>query len=183
MPPRWALGYLQSTRHFESRADVLGLADTLREKNLPCDALIFLSTYGEALGWNIGVGHLGYQPSLFADPSELIGSLHERGFRVITHEYPASCTTHRRSTREAAEKGYLLDDGYRSSEPAPSRVRPITIEGQRYLDFARPEVGAWWWDRHAALCADGVDGWWLDGGEGPRRRRGGYLGLHNRYDL
>jgi alpha-glucosidase (family GH31 glycosyl hydrolase) len=181
MPPRWALGYLQSTRHFESRADVLGLADTLREKNLPCDALIFLSSYGEALGWNIGVGHLDYQPSLFADPSELIGSLHERGFRVMTHEYPVLHATSPLYD-EAAENGYLLDDGYGQGTRAEPRQTDYH-QGQRYLDFARPEVGAWWWDRHAALCEDGVDGWWLDGGEGPDGAVEGDPGLHNRYDV
>ena len=50
LPPRWALGYLQSTRHFEDSSEVLQLPRTMREKSIPCDALIFLSTYGDAIG-------------------------------------------------------------------------------------------------------------------------------------
>src|SRR5216683_2600548 len=56
LPPRWALGFLQSTRHFKDTAELRALPRTIRERRIPCDALIYLSTYGEALGWNRGVG-------------------------------------------------------------------------------------------------------------------------------
>jgi len=52
LPPRWALGFLQSTRHFDDTAELQRLPRTLREKRIPCDALIYLSSYGEAKGWN-----------------------------------------------------------------------------------------------------------------------------------
>ncbi len=65
MPPRWALGYMQSSRHFVDAAEVCDLATQFRSKRLPCDALIFLSTYGDAKGWNRGVGHLEFEPHVF----------------------------------------------------------------------------------------------------------------------
>src|SRR5918998_685861 len=37
MPPRWALGFLQSTRFFESTQDILDLAREIRERRFPCD--------------------------------------------------------------------------------------------------------------------------------------------------
>ena len=40
MPPRWALGFLQSTRHFDDTAELRRLPRTIREKRIPCDALI-----------------------------------------------------------------------------------------------------------------------------------------------
>jgi alpha-glucosidase (family GH31 glycosyl hydrolase) len=40
MPPRWALGYLQSSRHFDGTDEVRGLARTFRDNGLPCDALM-----------------------------------------------------------------------------------------------------------------------------------------------
>src|SRR5262245_40517180 len=84
MPPRWALGFLQSTRHFDSTAELRQLAHTLREKRIPCDALIFLSTYGEALGWNCGVGHLEFQPTLWSDPSALLEEMRaRRGTKIV----------------------------------------------------------------------------------------------------
>jgi alpha-glucosidase len=185
MPPRWALGYMQSTRHFDGPDEVLTLATTFREKELPCDTLIFLSTYSDGKGWNRAVGTLDYQPSIFPDPTSILGSLKARGFRVITHEYPA---VHDSSPlfASAVEQGFLLNDGYERVTPA---TRPSTnyYEGQRFIDFENPTVGRWWWDNHRGLIADGVEGWWLDGGEGPTapdvlsRPRG--AALHNRFDL
>src|SRR5262245_34680893 len=78
LPPRWALGYLQSTRHFDDTAEVSRLPRTIREKRIPCDGLIYLSTYGEALGWNRGVGHLEWQPELWPDPRAAVDEARRR---------------------------------------------------------------------------------------------------------
>jgi len=123
LPPRWALGFLQSTRHFEDTEELRRLPRTIREKRIPCDGLIYLSTYGEAKGWNRGVGHLGFQPTLWPDPPALIDEARRQHFEIITHEYPV---LHEQSPlfAEAEAKGYLLDEGYgRGSETAPSPAR------------------------------------------------------------
>ena len=89
LPPRWALGYLQSTRHWDDADEIRALARTLRERRIPCDALVFLSTYGEAKSWNVGVGHLEFEPDLFRDAAGLLRELQEDlGYRLVTHEYP-----------------------------------------------------------------------------------------------
>src|SRR5215467_823608 len=44
LPPRWALGFLQSTRHFDDTAELRRLPRTIRDKRIPCDAPIYLST-------------------------------------------------------------------------------------------------------------------------------------------
>ncbi len=174
LPPRWALGYLQSTRHVAATGDYDELAAGFRERGLPCDGIVLLSTYGAAQGWNRGVGHLEPREPGFA---ALVDRLHARDLHVVTHEYPvlhAASPCH----AEAAAKHYLAAEGYPEVAPA-ERTATSYHDGQRYLDFARPEVGDWWWDRHAALVAAGVDGWWLDGGEGPQSP----CDAHNRYDL
>ncbi|TCR65350.1 TIM-barrel domain-containing protein [Bosea sp. BK604] len=185
MPPRWALGYLQSTRHFESTEEVLGLARSFRDKRIPCDAIIFLSTYGQAQGLNSGVGHLAFHPALFADPAATLGELRDAHFRVFSHEYPV---LHRLSPLfpEAEREGFLLDYGY--PEKATSGQNAVAYkEGQLYLDFSRPEVRSWWWKHHQELRECGIEGWWLDGGEGPPADVSLHAGpatvLHNRFDL
>ena len=185
MPPRWALGYLQSTRHFNGHEEVRALATSFRDKKLPCDALIFLSTYNDSKGWNRAVGSLDYEPSVLPEPRTMIPALKEMGFRIVTHEYPV---VHEDSPLHAGavEQGFLLDDGYERVTPA---TRPSTDyhEGQRFIDFENPAAGRWWWDAHRGLNVDGVEGWWLDGGEGPTARdvleRPGGRVLHNRFDL
>jgi alpha-glucosidase (family GH31 glycosyl hydrolase) len=184
LPPRWALGFLQSTRHFEDTAEIFQLPRTLREKRIPCDGIVLLSTYGDFTGWNRGVGHLEFQPDLLPDPAALLTTLQEQGFQLITHEYPV---LHEASPlfTEAQAQGYLLDEGYEQVRPA-SRPTTNFQEGQRYIDFSNPAAGAWWWGQHRALADLGVAGWWLDGGEGPsaeaRLQGGAGLTLHNLYD-
>ena len=186
MPPRWALGYMQSSRHFHDREELRRLPDTLREKRLPCDTLIFLSTYGEAKGWNRAVGRLECEPSLIPEPEAFFGDLRRRHFHVMTHEYPV---LHPASPLfpEAEAMEYLVDAGYAQAPPPGQRAPATYQEGQRYLDFSQPAVREWWWRQHRDLARCGVDGWWLDGGEGPpsRARLAGGSGavLHNRYDV
>ena len=185
MPPRWALGYLQSTRHFDNTEEIGSLGATLRERRIPADAVIFLSTYGHARGWNRGVGHLEFEPELFADPAAVLGALSERHLHTVSHEYPV---VHEGSElyAEAVARGYLLEHAYPRTQPAtPDAV--VYREGQRFIDFSRPHIRAWWWDAHRHLCDLGIAGWWLDGGEGPpagTALAGGDAALvHNRYDL
>jgi alpha-glucosidase (family GH31 glycosyl hydrolase) len=181
MPPRWALGFLQSTRHFEDTAELRRLPRTIRDKQIPCDALIYLSSYGEAKGWNIGVGHLQFQPELWDKPESLLAEARAQHFQVITHEYPV---LHEASPlfAEAESRGYLLTTGYERGTGGVANYR----QGQRHLDFSNPAVGAWWWAAHSELVGLGVGGWWLDGGEGPpataKLAAGDGTRLHNIYD-
>jgi len=193
MPPRWSLGYLQSTRFFENADDLLSVARTMREKQLPCDALIFLSTYGPSQGWNAGVGHLGFHPKLWAEPQKLMSELQESlGFKVVTHEYPV---LHPDAPQyaEAEQRGYLLDVAYPAPPPSTTDT-PGAIpraqryaENQRFVDFTNPDARSWWWEQHRHLVQLGVAGWWLDGGEGPSARTEMHAGdavlLHNVFDL
>jgi len=184
LPPRWSLGFLQSTRHFTDTAEVRGLAASLRERRIPCDGLVFLSTYGDAMGWNRGVGHLEFQPQLMPQPAELLAELRAANYQVIIHEYPV---LHEESPlfAEALEHGYLLAEGYERLNPLD---RPTTNfhEGQRFIDFSHPGARTWWWEHHRPLADLGVGGWWLDGGEGPPASAALHGGngrtLHNLYD-
>ena len=168
MPPRWSLGYLQSTRHFESADELRRLPAMFREKRLPCDAIILLSSYGEAKGWNQGVGSLDWHPELAPDPEKLLREFHARQFHAITHEYPVL----RRESplyAEAEARGFLLDFAY--PDTPHERRTPVTyMTGQRFIDFSQPAARTWWWAQHRDLVQAGVDGWWLDGGEGPAAR-------------
>jgi len=131
------------------------------------------------------VGRLDWHARLAPDPGKLVGELRAQHFRAITHEYPV---LHRESPlhAEADAKGFLLDYAY--PETPIERRSPVTyMTGQRFIDFSQAAARAWWWAQHRDLARAGIEGWWLDGGEGPpaetQLHAGTGAALHNRYDL
>jgi len=85
MPPLWALGYQQSHRTLAGREEVLEEAKTFREKQLPCDALIYLGTGFCPSGWNTGHGSFAFNENVFPDPVAMIRQLHQEHFKVVLH--------------------------------------------------------------------------------------------------
>ncbi|MEM2569310.1 MAG: glycoside hydrolase family 31 protein [Candidatus Bathyarchaeia archaeon] len=183
LPPKWALGYIQSTRHFTNEQEIFSLARTFRDKKIPCDAIIFLSTYGDQKGWNKDVGYLDFG-DLWKNPKVIIDELHKLGFRVILHEYPV-VDPNAQQCSEGLRNKYLIPEH-------PPR-KTWHLSGRFIIDFTHPEAGLWWWNQRQHLLELGVDGWWLDGGEGPEEWlhpediRDGYKGSweywHNLYDF
>jgi alpha-glucosidase/alpha-D-xyloside xylohydrolase len=85
MPPKWALGYFQSHRTLAGSEEPLQIAQTFRNKKLPCDALIYLGTGYCTNGWNTGHGSLEFNSNAFDHPAEQLKALHDLNFKVILH--------------------------------------------------------------------------------------------------
>ena len=89
MPPKWALGYIQSHRTLSSEADILAEAQTFREKKLPCDGFIFLGTGFCPAGWNFGHDSFQFNTNVFTqEPAPVIEALHAQHLHVILHIVP-----------------------------------------------------------------------------------------------
>jgi len=103
MPPKWALGYMQSHRTVAGPQEVLAVAKTFREKKLPCDALIYLGTGYCPAGWNKGHGSIEFNPKTFDRPEEMIRALHADHFKVVLHVNRAPKDLHGNSVSEALD--------------------------------------------------------------------------------
>jgi hypothetical protein len=136
LPPLWTLGYQQSHRTLASRDEVVGIAKTFREKNLPCDALIYLGTGFTNSGWNATNGALSFNRSIFTDPKGLIDELHAHHFRVVLHSV-------------------ILTRALRGS-----------VNDRCDLSRYDEEEAGCYWNTHRKTYALGVDGWWPDEGDG-----------------
>ncbi|MGE0821851.1 MAG: TIM-barrel domain-containing protein [Candidatus Binatia bacterium] len=150
LPPRWVFGLLQSRYGYRSREELETIAQTFREKRLPCDALI-LDVF-----WFQEMGDLAFQPFDWPDPPEMIAQLKEQGFRVMVIEEPY-VTTKSRNYPEAAVKGYLAkryDGSAYTFDFWPGECA--------LLDFSNPETRAWWAAKHQPLIELGIAGWWTD---------------------
>ncbi|MGB7284678.1 MAG: TIM-barrel domain-containing protein [Candidatus Acidiferrum sp.] len=135
MPPLWSFGYQQSHRTLASRDEVLAEAKTFREKKLPCDVLIYLSTGFCPSGWNTENGSFAWNSRVFPDPKEILNDLHKDNFRAVFHVV-------------------ILSDNLRGS------VRD-TCELSRFDE----EEASCYWDAHRKDFALGIDGWWPDEGD------------------
>jgi alpha-glucosidase (family GH31 glycosyl hydrolase) len=152
MPPRWSLGYLQSSRTLAGRDEVMSVAKTFRDKRLPCDGLIYLGTEFTPSGWNTRNGEFSWHPTNFPDPQRMIEELHAQHFKVIFH---------------VVIEGRRLTGTVNDPCTAPP-IPPGRLAG------SEGQLGQWpperqiscYWPAHKPLVDLGVDGWWPDQGDG-----------------
>lgn len=103
LPPKWVFGYVQSHRTLAGPEVPLRVARTFREKNLPCDAVIYLGTGYAPSGWNTGHGSLTFNPKVFDRPAEQIAALHALNFKVVVHVNGAPADLFGQSVGEASD--------------------------------------------------------------------------------
>jgi alpha-glucosidase (family GH31 glycosyl hydrolase) len=104
MPPKWTMGYMQSHRTLAGPEEVLQVARTYRQKQLPCDALIYLGTGYCPAGWNTGHGSLEFNPKTFDQPQQMIQQLHDQHFKVVLHVNQAPQGLHGLSMTETSDE-------------------------------------------------------------------------------
>jgi alpha-glucosidase (family GH31 glycosyl hydrolase) len=137
LPPLWSFGYQQSHRTLAGRDAVLAELKTFREKQLPCDAMIYLGTGFCPSGWNTDNGEFGFNTRVFPDPEAMFDQMHADHFKVVLHvAYPTGIP---RMEGTVADKC----DPTRRAETQPSC----------------------YWEMHRPVFALGVDGWWPDEGD------------------
>ena len=131
MPPIWTLGYQQSHRTLASREEIMGIAKTMREKKLPCDALIYLGTGWCPSGWNTGHGSFTWNSAAFPDPAKMLQEMHDLDFKVVLHAvYPPTDLYGR-----AGDQGVPPDDKNSAANYWAT-----------HLEVARLGVDGWWPD-------------------------------------
>jgi alpha-glucosidase/alpha-D-xyloside xylohydrolase len=129
MPPKWVLGYMQSHRTLASPQEPAQIAKTFRDKQLPCDAVIYLGTGYCPAGWNVGHGTLEFNPKTFDQPGKNLAALHDLRFKVILHINRAPKDLFGASVAEKSD--------------APQHIRNYWA---RHREAFKLGVDAWWPD-------------------------------------
>lgn len=89
LPPRWALGYMQSHRTLKNENQIIEIVKTFREKKIPLDAVIYLGTGFCPRGWNTPQPSFEFNPEVFrSDHKKVIEKLHELNVKVVLHIVP-----------------------------------------------------------------------------------------------
>lgn len=139
LPPKWALGYMQSHRTIEDETQLLNIIDTFRTKRIPVDAVIYLGTGFAPRGWNTPQPSFTFNPDVFKrDPKDVIADMHARHVKVVVHIVPFD--------RDR------LPSLHGSIPPTPGEA----------LDAGHIES---YWQQHVGLVDAGIDAFWPDEGD------------------
>jgi len=139
MPPKWALGYMQSHRTLEDERQMTAIVDSFRNKQIPLDAVIYLGTGFCPRGWNTEQPSFEFNPEVFErDPAEFIDDLHRRHVRAVLHIVPWD-----------RDK---LPTLHGTIPPAPGE----NVDASHILSY---------WQQHTGLIEKGVDAFWPDEGD------------------
>ena len=89
MPPKWAMGYMQSHRTLEDEDQMIGIVDTFRARNIPLDAVIYLGTGFAPRGWNEEQPSFEPHPQVFKrEPKAFFDDMKARNTKVVLHMVP-----------------------------------------------------------------------------------------------
>lgn len=139
MPPKWALGYMQSHRTLEDESQMIRIVDTFRAKNIPIDAVIYLGTGFCPRGWNTEQPSVTFNPEVFKrSPEQVISDLHERNVKVVVHIVPWESDS--------------LPTLHGNIPPGPGE----TIDKSHIQTY---------WKDHLGLIDVGIDAFWPDEGD------------------
>ncbi|EON75428.1 Alpha-glucosidase [Lunatimonas lonarensis] len=152
MPPLWSLGYQQCRYSYYPDREVLRLAETFREKEIPADVIY------------LDIHHMEkykvftFDGKTFPDPAAMIKSLKERGFKVVVILDPGIKNDPNYAPYlEGIEQGLFIR--YPDQVPYEGHVWPGWCA---FPDFTNPAARAWWANKLSFYSSLGVDGFWTD---------------------
>jgi alpha-glucosidase/alpha-D-xyloside xylohydrolase len=139
MPPKWALGYMQSHRTLEDETQMIGIVDTFRSKSIPLDAVIYLGTGFSPRGWNTRQPSFDFHPQVFKrDPKTVLADMHARHVKVVVHMVPWD------------------------RDKLPTLHGTIPAQSGETLDASHIQS---YWQQHVPLVNVGIDAFWPDEGD------------------
>lgn len=184
MPPKWALGYLQSKFGYRSDDAARATVNRLREEDIPVDGLIL------DLFWFEHMGDLSWDRTAFRNPEQMIDDFEAQGVKTIVITEPHVTEFSRNFsafTNPGTPRAALTPDG------EAARIDDWFSCGgcQAVLaDFTHPPTRDWWWNQYETGFLDsGVHGFWTDLGEPEQHlsfmqhHAGSRASVHNVFNL
>jgi alpha-D-xyloside xylohydrolase len=153
IPPKAAFGLIQSKARYESQAELTGIADEYRRRNLPLDVMVLDWFY-----WT-RMGQLDIDPKQYPDAQAMNDHLHGMGEHSIISVWPRFERTSR-YYNDLSAKGWLLHD------KDGNVVDGLPVRSDRagaLLDSTNPDARAWFWSKiRDNIFSHGFDYTWLD---------------------
>ncbi|MEY4540432.1 MAG: hypothetical protein RLZZ306_2189, partial [Bacteroidota bacterium] len=155
MPPRWALGYIQSKFGYRNEKETIGVVNELREKGFPIDAIVLdLFWYGDFST----MGNLDWDATNWQNPTKMMDDFNKKGVKtvLITEPYIARNSNNFR----------LADTDWRIFATRPDNNQSYIYNhfgnNVGLIDIFNPRAQSFLWDNYKRLANQGVGGWWTD---------------------
>ncbi len=152
LPPLWSFGYQQCRWSYYPDKELLAIAKTFRDKQIPIDVLYLDIHYMDQ--YKI----FTFSPENYPNPKETIAELKKLGFKVVVIIDPGlKVEPGYQAYEEGVKNNYFVKypDGtdYTGSVwPGPSN----------FPDFTNPVVREWWGRMFKVYTDTGIDGYWND---------------------
>ncbi len=152
LPPRWAMGYIQSRWGYASEAEVRGVAEEHRKLGIPLDALCLDIDYMDRFR------NFTWNREAFPDLKAFCAEMKRKHLRLVPIIDAGICR----------EEGYAPYDSGREAD-----VFCRDAEGKDFVaavwpgpccfpDFLREDVRRWFGGLYAPLLEAGIEGFWND---------------------
>ncbi|MFM8433445.1 MAG: TIM-barrel domain-containing protein, partial [Bacteroidota bacterium] len=152
MPALWSIGYQQCRYSYYPQEEVVSIAKTFREKQIPCDVIYldihYMDQY-KLFTWN---------PVHFKKPKQMLDELKEMGFHTTVIVDPGI----------KVEKGYkayedgIADDIFVKYPDGTLYSGEVWPGWCHFTDFTTEKGRIWWGKQFTGYVNDGIDGFWND---------------------
>ncbi|MBP5602673.1 MAG: DUF4968 domain-containing protein [Treponema sp.] len=142
LPPKWALGYIQSQERYESEQEILDTAAEFKKRGIPVSAIVL-----DWLSWEDGMwGQKSLDKKRFPSPEKMIETLHKDDIHFMISIWP-SMDEKSENYKEMKEHNTLLPG----------------VNICNAFDKAAREL--YWKQAKEGLAKYGVESWWCDSSE------------------
>lgn len=152
LPPRWSLGYQQCRYSYYPEQEVMSLAKTFREKDIPADVIVLDIHYMEK--YKI----FTWDNERFSDPKQLIEKLKTLGFEVVVICDPGIKVEQGYSTYDTG----LKEDIFLKYPDGSNYEGAVWPGWCHFPDFTKEEARNWWTEMMKTYTDIGLRGFWND---------------------
>lgn len=161
MPPRWALGNIQSKFGYKTQREAEEIVDKIIAAGYPLDALVIdLFWFGEGVHGKFRMGDLDWYRQNWPEPEKMIQRLKNKGVKTILITEPF-VLPESRNFDTLSQAGMLG----KNADGTTHILQEFWFGKGGLFDIFKPEMQDWFWKKYKAQIENGVAGWWGDLGE------------------
>ncbi|MCQ4087375.1 TIM-barrel domain-containing protein [Saccharibacillus sp. JS10] len=152
LPPKWALGYHQSRYSYMDQNEVLNLARTFREKEIPCDVIYLDIHYMDE--YRV----FTFDPVRFPDPEGMMAELKSLGIRIVPIVDPGV----KKDPKYEVYRQGIANNHFSRKLEGDLFFGDVWPGISAFPDFTDDSASEWWGNLHKYYTELGIAGIWND---------------------